>query len=156
MSRQYKQSMKSCLYFTLCIRAATSPITYPYMYIYAPLVFPAAPYILQNQEFCMVMSLIDALKRGQPLPELSTASTLKKSVKRSDLRPSVTSRVVESSRETEVVSPRSPKRQSRVASLVGNEQHRQATPGTNTSEGERDTALQHEGQERVKSTVSKH
>eukprot|EP00904_Undaria_pinnatifida_P010859 jgi/Undpi1/6903/HiC_scaffold_21.g09378.m1 len=102
----------------------------------------------------MVMSLIDALKRGQPLPELSTASTLKKSVKRSDLRPSVTSRVVESSRETEVVSPPSPKRQSRVASLVGNEQHRQATPGTNTSEGERDTALQHEGQERVKSTGS--
>ena len=114
-----------------------------------------------KQEFCTAMDLIDAFKRGRPLPEFPTASTRKKLLKRSNTRPPSTSRTAGIPAETEMVPPRSPKRRSRLAPLIGNEQYRQATTGAETSQGIRDTrngqeqaVLQREGHEREKSTVS--
>ncbi|CAM9188476.1 unnamed protein product [Laminaria digitata] len=84
---------------------------------------------LSLKEFCAAMDLIDAFKRGRPLPEFPTANG----------RPPATSRIADFPGETEMVSPRSPKRRSRLASLIGNEQHRKASPGADTSQERRDT-----------------
>lgn len=90
------------------------------------------PATLICQEFCVAMHLIYCVRKlGLQLPEPPSVRICKKTPKSKNRTPGATKTTLIKS-TAEIIPPRSPKRRSRMAMLVGDDQSAPATRGVDT------------------------